>query len=148
MTEETWGKVQGALRQQVGENNYQTWIQPISFRSCEDGVVRLSVPTSFFGTWVNRNFGDAILISLHQAGEEASRLVFEVANAASRAPCIRDRVPALAETDAVAAPAAPAEEWPTSSTSSAPSRAARIAPAKQSRRSSSAGPGAPPKRHQ
>ncbi|WP_138466511.1 chromosomal replication initiator protein DnaA [Poseidonocella sp. HB161398] len=103
MTEETWDKVQGALRQQVGENNYQTWIQPISFRSCEEGVVRLCVPTSFFGTWVNRNFGDAILISLHQQGEEASRLVFEVANSASRAPSARDRAPVAA---AAAAPAA------------------------------------------
>ncbi len=128
MTEETWGKVQGALRQQVGENNYQTWIQPISFRSCEEGVVRLSVPTSFFGTWVNRNFGDAILISLHQAGEEASRLVFEVANAAARTPCIRDRVPATADSDAAPAPAAAAARAPAAAP--APAAQAEAVPAR------------------
>ena len=96
MTEETWGKVQGALRQSVGENNYQTWIQPITFRSCRDGVVCLRVPTSFFGTWVNRNFGDKILMSLHQLGQEASRLEFEVANIGAQAPCARERAPAIA----------------------------------------------------
>lgn len=84
MTEETWGQVQGALRQSIGENNYHTWIQPIDFQSFEDGVVRLRVPTSFFGTWVNRNFGDAIRISLHKLGAEVSRLEFEVANSAPR----------------------------------------------------------------
>lgn len=92
MTEETWGQVQGALRQTIGENNYHTWIQPIDFQSFEDGVVRLKVPTSFFGTWVNRNFGDAIRISLHQLGTEVSRLEFEVAN--SVAPnCVEETQP-------------------------------------------------------
>ncbi|MEM8555523.1 MAG: chromosomal replication initiator protein DnaA [Pseudomonadota bacterium] len=84
MTEDTWGRVQNTLRKQVGDNNYHTWIEPISFKSFDDGVVRLSVPTSFFGTWVDRNFGDVILVSLHQDGTNVSRLDFEVAN--DRAP--------------------------------------------------------------
>lgn len=92
MTEETWGRVQGALRKTIGENNYHTWIQPIGFQSFQDGVVRLKVPTSFFGTWVDRNFGDAILISLHQMGTEVSRLEFEVANAAAPKGDVRAEV--------------------------------------------------------
>jgi len=80
LTEETWGQVQGALRKSIGENNYVTWIAPLGFRSCTNGVIRLSAPTSFFGTWVERNFGDAILINLHRLGAEVSRLEFEVAN--------------------------------------------------------------------
>lgn len=105
MTEDTWGRVQGALRKQVGENNYQTWIEPISFCAFEDGVIRLGVPTSFFGTWVDRNFGDAILISLHQIGTEVSRLDFEVAN--SRPPAAKPAAiaaPSKPEPQAAAAP--------------------------------------------
>ncbi|MGS4946379.1 chromosomal replication initiator protein DnaA [Meridianimarinicoccus sp. RP-17] len=78
MTHEIWGEVQTALLHSVGENNYKTWIRPIEFTTCEDGVAHFRVPTTFIGNWVNRNYADKILQHLHSAGAEVRRIEFNV----------------------------------------------------------------------
>ncbi len=78
MTHEIWGEVQTALLHSVGENNYKTWIRPIEFTTCEDGVAHFRVPTTFIGNWVNRNYADKILHHLHTAGAEVRRIEFNV----------------------------------------------------------------------
>lgn len=78
MTREIWGEVQTALLRSVGENNYKTWIRPIEFTTCEDGVAHFRVPTTFIGNWVNRNYADKILHHLHSAGAPVRRIEFNV----------------------------------------------------------------------
>ncbi|MEM8959464.1 MAG: chromosomal replication initiator protein DnaA [Pseudomonadota bacterium] len=78
MTHDTWGKVQDSLLQRIGENNYRTWIEPLAFRACSDGVATFDAPTNFIGNWVSRNYSDAILSQLHEAGAEVRRIKFEV----------------------------------------------------------------------
>lgn len=80
MTNDTWGEVQDALLKSIGEHNYKTWIHPIKFDTCRNGVAHLNVPTNFIGNWVNRNYGDQILRHLHSAGAEVRRIQFEVAH--------------------------------------------------------------------
>ncbi|MDE3081073.1 MAG: chromosomal replication initiator protein DnaA, partial [Paracoccaceae bacterium] len=58
MTDETWGNVREELLKTIGKNNFATWIEPLKFDGINDGVARFLVPTSFFGTWVSRNFAD------------------------------------------------------------------------------------------
>jgi len=76
MTNEIWGEVQDALMKTVGEHNYRTWIRPIEFDTCKDGVAHFSVPTTFIGNWVNRNYADQILRHLHSAGADVRRIEF------------------------------------------------------------------------
>ncbi|MFA7432192.1 MAG: chromosomal replication initiator protein DnaA [Gemmobacter sp.] len=102
MTDETWGHVRAELLKRVGRNNYTTWIEPLKFRELQGGVAHFAVPTSFFGTWVSRNFGDHIRQQMISAGAEVERVEFTVQPAA-HAP--RDRVPQAADGGA-AAPAA------------------------------------------
>ncbi|MGB0903784.1 MAG: DnaA ATPase domain-containing protein, partial [Mangrovicoccus sp.] len=78
MTNETWGEVQDALRKSVGEDNYRTWIEPLSFASEENGVVHLNAPTSFIGSWVSRNYSHIIVDNLAQTGAQVARLQFDV----------------------------------------------------------------------
>lgn len=85
MTEETWGQVREELVKRVGRNNYLTWIEPLRFQACDDGVARFTVPTSFHGDWVKRNFGEQIRRELANSGSPVSRVEFSVARASAAA---------------------------------------------------------------
>ncbi len=106
MTEDTWGRVQEALKRNVGENNYKTWIEPVRLGNCRDGIATLHVPTNFIGNWVSRNFGDEILNQLALSGVPAERLAFEVDKisygAASSTQAVTARAQSAAKTQAAA----------------------------------------------
>lgn len=100
MTEETWGHVRKELLKAVGRSSFSTWIEPLRFADLTDGVARFTVPTTFIGTWVERNFADAIRQQMLRAGVDVERLEFAVASS----PALR---PAPAPALAARAPAAP-----------------------------------------
>jgi len=64
MTNETWGQVREELIKRVGRHNYATWIEPLKLSQLKNGVARFEVPTTFFGDWVQRNYGDHIRMQL------------------------------------------------------------------------------------
>jgi len=76
MTNETWGHVLSELQKTVGKNNFTTWIEPLEFGNLTDGVATISVPTTFVGNWVSRNYGDQILRHLAHAGAKVQRVEF------------------------------------------------------------------------
>lgn len=78
MTNDTWGEIREQLEQRLGRNNYTTWIEPLRLSDMKNGVARFEVPTSFFGDWVGRNFGDQIRAQLNASGAEIERLIFSV----------------------------------------------------------------------
>jgi chromosomal replication initiator protein len=84
---EAWGRVRDALRGQLGQDAFQNWIEPLVFVGVEHGVVHLTAPTGFIGTWVSRNYGDAIRSLLCKDGVPASRLEFGVAPPEGPARC-------------------------------------------------------------
>ncbi len=94
---EAWARVRGALRAQLGNDAFQNWIDPLVFVRAEQGVLHLDAPTSFIGTWVLRNYGDAIRQLLCKDGIAVNRLEFGVTRTAAQ-PVARP----------VAAPTAPA----------------------------------------
>lgn len=79
MTHETWGQAKENLVARVGRNNYTTWIEPLKLAALTNGVAHFEVPTTFFGTWVSRNFADQILNQLQLSGAEVQRVEFMVA---------------------------------------------------------------------
>jgi len=81
MTQKTWGKVREQLRQQIGKNNFVTWIEPLNLATLKDGVASFAVPTVFFGDWVARNYSEHIRAQLNQAGAAVDRLEFSVNHA-------------------------------------------------------------------
>ncbi len=85
MTKDAWGRVREQLITRIGKNNYTTWIEPIRLASVEGDVARFEVPTTFFGDWVSRNFGDHIISHLSANDSTVSRLEFFVP-AKNRAP--------------------------------------------------------------
>jgi chromosomal replication initiator protein len=62
-----WLEALPRLRQQVGERNFATWIEPI--RCCKDGQgLRLETPSRFFQEWVTRHFLSEIQRALAESG--------------------------------------------------------------------------------
>lgn len=76
MTNETWLMLREDLRKRVGKDNYANWIEPLKLSGVDDGVARFSVPTTFFGDWVTRNFSDQILHQLLRGGAAVERVEF------------------------------------------------------------------------
>lgn len=116
MMNDTWGQVRDTLMASLGRNNFVTWIAPLDFAGCEDGVAHFVAPSSFIGDWVSRNYADQIRQQMTSRGTRVSRVEFTVgprAPAPGRAAAARAaRDPGRAEDPAAPAraarPAAPA----------------------------------------
>ena len=80
MTQEQWGALQDRLCKTVGENNYKTWIKPLTYDGMNDGVAVFEVPTNFMGTYVSQNYGDLLLSQLTTITGHIRRIQFKVAN--------------------------------------------------------------------
>lgn len=78
MTHETWGRVRDDLMRTIGVAAFKNWIEPLELVNEADGVAEFTVPTSFFGDWVSRNYGDRILQGLVSVGSSVERLEFSV----------------------------------------------------------------------
>lgn len=79
MTRTVWSEVRRHVQGSVGENNYVTWIQPLTLASFEDGIVRLTAPTNFVAAWVGRNYLDHIERAFRAHGHEVQRVEIAVA---------------------------------------------------------------------
>ena len=107
MTQDTWGEVRGALLNTVGQNNFQSWIDPISFARLEGRTAWFHVPTNFFGSWVSQNYGDMILRHLTAAGVGVDSVEFSADPALLATASNDNAAPAAGAADEVPAQAAP-----------------------------------------
>ncbi|PYG29597.1 chromosomal replication initiator protein DnaA [Pelagimonas varians] len=84
MTKEQWGALQEQICNTVGDNNYKTWIKPLSFAGMNDeGVVTLHAPTSFFGSYVLQNYGDMLLAQISTVAPTVRRISYAVEQASA-----------------------------------------------------------------
>ena len=58
--EDTWGRVRGRLRVEVGEAAFRSWLQPLALLAVREGCVRMAVPTRFMRDWVQTNYAERI----------------------------------------------------------------------------------------
>ncbi|HBN32410.1 MAG TPA: chromosomal replication initiator protein DnaA, partial [Rhodobacteraceae bacterium] len=68
MNNDTWGRVKEQLLHSIGKDAFKNWIEPLELEDVLNGVAQFAVPTTFFGNWVSRNYGDQILSGLTGAG--------------------------------------------------------------------------------
>lgn len=118
MTKEQWGQLKQELLGTVGKHNFANWIEPLELSDVSDGVATFTVPTTFTGNYVSRNFGDLILFQVNTVSPEIRRVHFRVpANGNARpepsAPRPRPARPAASAAPAPAegqVPAAPLDD--------------------------------------
>lgn len=53
---ELWQEALAQFRDQFGKQNYETWIQPITFASRDRNHIYLNVPNKFFRDWLTEHF--------------------------------------------------------------------------------------------
>ncbi len=108
-----WLRLRDDLRAQIGSDACRHWIDPLVYLGADQGVGRFAAPTGFVGTWVARNYGEAIRQLLLRDGQPVSRLEFAVG-----APCAAPQAkPAPVQAPAarpVEPPAAPELDLPQS----------------------------------
>ena len=64
--QEVWFAVQGSLRDRLGSQNFEIWIEPIRLAPTTGTSMRLLLPNRYFRDWVKENFGEAITEEFHQ----------------------------------------------------------------------------------
>ena len=79
MTDDSWGRVRHELLKTLGQNNFTTWIEPLTLDRLQDGIARFEAPTKFMRDWVSRNFAEQIRQHLARAGHVVERVEFHVA---------------------------------------------------------------------
>jgi len=65
--EALWSEALPLLREQVGDRNYSTWIEPIRCTGANEEI-HLEVPSRFFQDWIHRHFLSVIQETLTQLG--------------------------------------------------------------------------------
>ena len=112
MTEEFWGEICEELKNNIGENNYKTWIAPLRLTDIAEGVAEFAVATSFSGDWVTRNYSEAILRAMNERGVGVERLRFAVTGKPKSAAKKPDQAgaPAAKVTAAEVLPGAPLDK--------------------------------------
>src|ERR1043166_6173659 len=64
-----WQEALSQLREQLGQQNFETWIKPIRAREASDDEILLEVPNKFFRDWLAEHF----LRSIHDTLALAAR---------------------------------------------------------------------------
>ena len=68
MEQECWGRIRSELLSSLGKDAFTNWIDPLELLEAGGRVAQFSVPTSFIGNWVSRNYGESILGMLQAEG--------------------------------------------------------------------------------
>ena len=105
MEQECWGRIRSELLSSLGKDAFTNWIDPLELLEAGGRVAQFSVPTSFIGNWVSRNYGESILGMLQAEGLKVDRLAFRTVSAAKGAP-------EVAQVARVAAKVAPVVDLP------------------------------------
>ena len=88
MEKDCWGRIRSELLSSLGKDAFKNWIDPLELLEAGGRVAQFSVPTSFIGNWVSRNYGESILGMLRAEGLKVDRLEFRTVSAAVDAPAV------------------------------------------------------------
>jgi len=69
-------QIKARLAQIVDQDNFKTWIEPISSMTYADGIVMLRVPNGFFRDWIVQNFEVLIRDSIFQTTKADARIEY------------------------------------------------------------------------
>ncbi len=78
--DDLWIKVTDALREKVGQQNFDIWIKPIHFISGEGEKVELEVPNRFFKEWINEHYSVHIKEAFSLLTQAPCQLQFRIRN--------------------------------------------------------------------
>ena len=75
---ELWQKVLAHLKDQLGKQNFETWIQPITFVSRDKTRLYLNVPNKFFRDWLTEHYLTRIEEALSEAAQQKMAVSLDI----------------------------------------------------------------------
>jgi chromosomal replication initiator protein len=79
-----WTEVLGALSRRVNQHSIDTWFRPVVFSGCDNGTLRLTVPTEEFRKCLLDNYSDALRDALRETAHPSLKLDVAVQAAAEK----------------------------------------------------------------
>lgn len=78
-----WERACVRLRDVLDEHSYKNWFSQTAFESCEDGCLKVVVPSPFFATWLEDHYQDTVTTCAREVIPEVEHVRFVVAPAAT-----------------------------------------------------------------
>src|SRR5688572_23776621 len=75
---EQWIQALADIKEQIGAQNFETWIAPIRFVSRHKNEVVLDVPNKFFRDWLTEHYISKLEDVLSSSVKHAVRIIFQV----------------------------------------------------------------------
>jgi chromosomal replication initiator protein len=82
--QESWSRVRGRLRVELGEDVYTSWFARMDLEAIEEGMVRLSVPTRFLKSWIQGHYAERVLACWQAEESKVGRIELIVRSAVLR----------------------------------------------------------------
>jgi chromosomal replication initiator protein len=76
--DQTWKEAYKIIKENVSEQNFETWIKPLKIMSIDEQDARLAVPNRFFRDWLMDNYQNVIADSLRAATGRSYRIDFVI----------------------------------------------------------------------
>ncbi len=74
ISQEVWQAVRRSLREQVGENAFASWLEPLEPVCQREGVQRMAVPSRFMRDWVRGNYLELLTELLVEAAQDIKQV--------------------------------------------------------------------------
>ena len=75
-----WKNTVNIIKENVSQQNFETWIKPIRILSMEDSQIRCAVPNRFFKDWVTDNYTSTIRDALSAVAGKHFTILFEISH--------------------------------------------------------------------
>jgi chromosomal replication initiator protein len=75
---ELWKTAQEKIAEQIGRQNFETWIKPIQLVSVAKNEIRLEVPSKFFRDWLIEHFAKQLELILNQLAGQEVKVFFSI----------------------------------------------------------------------
>jgi chromosomal replication initiator protein len=92
LEQESWSRVKGRLKAEVGEDIFSSWFARMDLEAVEKDTARLSVPTRFLKSWIQSHYSDRVLRCWQAEERRVQRIELTVRTAAIKLPQAKPRV--------------------------------------------------------
>jgi chromosomal replication initiator protein len=75
---ELWAAALGDIKEQIGRQNFDTWIRPVRFLARNKNEITLEVPNKFFRDWLTENYLAQIEKILAESAKQEIRIFFSI----------------------------------------------------------------------
>ena len=89
--QESWSRVKGRLRAEVGDDVYSSWFARMDLEANDDGTVRLSVPTRFLKSWIQSHYAERVLACWQAENAKVVRIELIVRSAVLRTAVVKPK---------------------------------------------------------